>query len=293
MSTGIHVAFLGLGVMGAPMAGHLLQKAGCVVTVYNRTKTKADEWLKANPSGMIAPTPAAAAQDADIIFLCVGNDDDLRQILSGDNGVVYGVKAGAVIVDHTTVSARVTREMADLFAVKGVDYIDAPVSGGQAGAVNGALTVMCGGQAAVFEKVAPIIRAAYARECCLMGPVGAGQTTKMVNQICIAGTLQGLSEGLTFGMKSGLDMDEVIAVIGKGAAQSWQMDNRGKTMVRGEFDFGFALDWMIKDLSIVVDEAQANGAILDVTRQILDFYKELSADGNGRCDTSALIKRLN
>lgn len=278
--------------MGEPMAGHVAQKTTCAVTVYNRTSEKADKWLKDNGRGAVAQTPKEAAAHADLILLCVGNDDDLRAILTGPEGVAAGVKEGAIIVDHTTVSANITREMASFFDERGAHFMDAPVSGGQAGAVNGTLTVMAGGTAAVFETVAPILRAAYAKEMRLMGPVGAGQVTKMVNQICIAGTLQGLSEALAFGKKAGLDMDEVLAVIGKGAAQSWQMDNRGKTMVRDQFDFGFALDWMIKDLQIVLDEAAQLGSDMKITTQIIEFYKELSAQGDGRCDTSALIKRL-
>jgi 3-hydroxyisobutyrate dehydrogenase-like beta-hydroxyacid dehydrogenase len=286
-----NIAFLGLGVMGGPMAMHLQQKTGCTVTVYNRTPARADDWVDLY-KGRKAGTPAAAAQDADLILICVGNDDDLRSILTAPDGVFAGASRDTIIIDHTTVSAKVTREMADFALRRGLHYIDAPVSGGQAGAVNGAQTVMCGGNRAVFDHVAPLLKKAYAREIRLLGPAGSGQTTKMINQICIAGAVQGLAEGLAFGMKAGLDMDEVLAVIGKGAAQSWQMDNRGKTMVRDEFDFGFALDWMIKDLSIVVEEAHANGAQLDITPQILEFYRELSAAGFGRCDTSALIRRL-
>jgi 3-hydroxyisobutyrate dehydrogenase-like beta-hydroxyacid dehydrogenase len=286
------IAFLGLGVMGGPMAGHLAAKTDCTVTAYNRTSEKAAKWLELNQKARIAPTPKDAVSGADLILLCVGNDDDLRAIFKAPGGILEGLSGGEIIVDHTTVSANVSREIAAILHERGVHFIDAPVSGGQAGAVNGALTVMCGGDRNVFEHVAPLIKSAYAKEMRLMGPVGAGQVTKMVNQICIAGTLQGLSEAMAFGMRGGLDMDEVLAVIGKGAAQSWQMDNRGKTMVRDEFDFGFALDWMIKDLQIVVEEGRVTGAALPVTQQILDFYRELSAQGHGRKDTSALIKRL-
>lgn len=285
------ISFLGLGVMGYPMAGHLAKKSGADVTVYNRSVAKADQWL-GEYQGRKALTPADAARDADVICLCVGNDDDLRQVLTGENGVADTVKAGAIIVDHTTVSADVSREMAAFFADKGVTFLDCPVSGGQAGAVNGVLTIMCGGDRAAYDKVAPIFKAVYAREIRHMGTSGAGQLTKMVNQMCIAGVLQGLAEGLSFGMKSGLDMDEVLAVISAGSAQSWQMENRGKTMVRDQFDFGFAVDWIYKDLGIALDEAKNNGANLPVTAQIREFYKELADQGHGRCDASALIKRL-
>ncbi|AGH98359.1 NAD(P)-dependent oxidoreductase [Micavibrio aeruginosavorus] len=285
------ISFLGLGVMGYPMAGHLAKKSGADVTVYNRSVAKADQWL-GEYQGRKALTPADAARDADLICLCVGNDDDLRQVLTGENGVADTVKAGAIIVDHTTVSADVSREMAAFFADKGVTFLDCPVSGGQAGAVNGVLTIMCGGDRTAYDKVAPILKAVYAREIRHMGPSGTGQLTKMVNQMCIAGVLQGLAEGLSFGMKSGLDMDEVLAVISAGSAQSWQMENRGKTMVRDQFDFGFAVDWIYKDLGIALDEAKNNGANLPVTAQIREFYKELADQGHGRCDASVLIKRL-
>ncbi|AEP09945.1 NAD(P)-dependent oxidoreductase [Micavibrio aeruginosavorus] len=285
------ISFLGLGVMGYPMAGHLAKKSGADVTVYNRSVAKADQWL-GEYQGRKALTPADAARDADLICLCVGNDDDLRQVLTGENGVADTVKAGAIIVDHTTVSADVSREMVAFFADKGVTFLDCPVSGGQAGAVNGVLTIMCGGDRAAYDKVAPIFKTVYAREMRHMGNSGAGQLTKMVNQMCIAGVLQGLAEGLSFGMKSGLDMDEVLAVISAGSAQSWQMENRGKTMVRDQFDFGFAVDWIYKDLGIALDEAKNNGANLPITAQLREFYKELSDQGFGRCDASALIKRL-
>lgn len=287
------IAFLGLGVMGGPMAGHLAAKTDCAVTVYNRTSEKAAKWLETNRKGRIAAAPKEAVSGVDLVLLCVGNDDDLRAIITAPDGVLAGLRGGEIVVDHTTVSAHVSREIAALLHERGVHFIDAPVSGGQAGAVNGALTVMAGGSKDVFEHIAPLLKSAYAREMRLMGPVGSGQITKMVNQICIAGTVQGLSEALAFGMKNNLALDEVLAVIGKGAAQSWQMDNRGPTMVRGEFDFGFAIDWMIKDLQIVMEQGRDVGADLTITAQILDFYRELSAQGDGRKDTSALIKRLS
>jgi 3-hydroxyisobutyrate dehydrogenase-like beta-hydroxyacid dehydrogenase len=275
------VAFLGLGVMGGPMAGHLADKTDCAVTVYNRTSSKAAAWLQKH-KGAMAETPKEAAADADIIFTCVGNDDDLRGVLKD-----IGAKPGAIIVDHTTTSAEVARELAQEFT-----FIDAPVSGGQAGAVNGKLTVMAGGDARAWAKVEPILRASYAKEARLLGPAGSGQLAKMVNQICIAGVLQGLSEALVFGNKAGLPMEEVLQVIGQGAAQSWQMDNRGKTMLKGEFDFGFAVDWMIKDLGIALDEAQRMDLELALTRRVIAEYKELSEDGGGRLDTSSLIKKV-
>ncbi|MEC8665045.1 MAG: NAD(P)-dependent oxidoreductase [Pseudomonadota bacterium] len=286
-----NISFLGLGVMGYPMAGHLANKSGCAITVYNRTEAKADKWL-GEYKGAKAVTPAEAAKDQDLICLCVGNDDDLRNVLTGPNGVAETVKEGAIVVDHTTVSADVSREMSAYFADKGVTFLDAPVSGGEAGAVNGVLTVMVGGDKAAYDKVAPLFKQVYAREIRHMGDSGAGQLTKMVNQMCIAGVLQGLAEGLSFGMKSGLDMDEVLAVISAGSAQSWQMENRGKTMVADKFDFGFAVDWIYKDLGIALDEAENNGAVLNMTRQIREYYKELQDAGHGRCDASALIKRL-
>jgi 3-hydroxyisobutyrate dehydrogenase-like beta-hydroxyacid dehydrogenase len=275
------VAFLGLGIMGGPMAGHLADKTDCAVTVYNRTSAKAAEWLKKH-KGTMAETPKLAAADADIIFTCVGNDDDLRGVLKD-----IGAKPGAIVVDHTTTSAEVARELARQFT-----FIDAPVSGGQAGAVNGKLTVMAGGDAQAWAKVEPVLRASYAKEARLLGPAGSGQLAKMVNQICIAGVLQGLSEALVFGDKAGLPMEEVLQVIGQGAAQSWQMDNRGRTMLKGEFDFGFAVDWMIKDLGIALDEARRMGLDLELTRRVIAEYKELSASGDGRLDTSSLIKKV-
>lgn len=277
--------------MGYPMAGHLARKSGVPVTVYNRTEAKAAQWRGEYDGGM-ASSPVEAATDADLVFSCVGNDDDLRAVMLGKGGVITEVKPGAVIVDHTTVSAEISQELAAAFAEKGCFFLDAPVSGGQSGAENGVLTVMVGGDAAAFAMAGPVMRSAYAREVRLMGASGAGQLTKMVNQICIAGLLQGLSEGLAFGQKAGLDMKEVIEVIGKGAAQSWQMDNRGQTMIEGEFDFGFAVDWMVKDLKIALAEAVKNGAALDTTETILGYYRELQDKDCGRLDTSSLIKRL-
>lgn len=285
------MAFLGLGVMGYPMAGHLATKTDLNVTAYNRTFAKAESWAK-QYKGQAVTTPAEAAQNADIIFLCVGNDQDLEQVLTGANGVIETIKPGAIIVDHTTVSADISRRMYEIFKAKNVSFLDAPVSGGQAGAEKGALSVMAGGDQEAFNTVAPIIRQAYGKEVRLIGASGAGQTTKMLNQICIAATVQGLSEALAFGQKAGLNMEDVLAVISKGAAQSWQMENRSTTMLQDKFDFGFALDWMIKDLGIAVEEARRHGAKLPGTETILGYYKELSASGHGRQDTSALIKLL-
>lgn len=284
-------AFLGLGTMGFSMAGHLADKTDMTVTVYNRTASKAQSWTEKH-KGQAAKSPADAVRNADIIFICVGNDQDLEQILTGPDGVMTGVKTGAIIIDHTTVSADISRRMYETFKDKNVSFLDAPVSGGQAGAEKGALSVMVGGDQTAFDTVAPSIRQAYGKEVRLIGASGAGQTAKMMNQICIAATVQGLSEALAFGQKAGLNMDEVLAVISKGAAQSWQMDNRSATMVQDKFDFGFALDWMIKDLGIAIAEAQRNGAKLPGTEIILSYYQELSENGNGRLDTSALIKRL-
>jgi len=286
------VAFLGLGVMGYPMAGHLA-RAGHRVTVYNRTPAKAEAWLKeyGEHGGASAATPAAAAAGAEFVFACVGNDDDLRSVVLGEQGAFAGMAAGAVFVDHTTASAEVARELHAAARAKGLQFVDAPVSGGQAGAVNGALTVMCGGDAAAFAAAQPVALA-FARAVTLVGAPGAGQLAKMVNQICIAGLVQGLAEAIAFGQKAGLDMKQVLDVIGKGAAQSWQMDNRGKTMVDDQFNFGFAVDWMRKDLGLVLDEARRNGARLPVTAVVDQFYADVQALGGGRWDTSSLIKRL-
>ena len=283
------VAFLGLGVMGLPMAGHLA-KAGHQVTVYNRNAQKAQAWVS-EFGGRAAATPREAAQGAEIVFSCVGNDDDLRSIVLGENGAFAGMQAGATYVDHTTASASVARELHAVAQEKGLRFIDAPVSGGQAGAVNGMLTVMCGGDAGEFEAVREVI-ASMARAVTLVGPIGAGQLAKMVNQICIAGLVQGLSEGIAFGQAAGLDMKQVLDVISKGAAQSWQMENRGATMVDDKFDFGFAVDWMRKDLSLVMDEARRNGARVPVTALVDQFYADVQKMGGSRWDTSSLIKRL-
>jgi len=283
------VAFLGLGVMGYPMAGHLL-RAGHRVTVYNRTPAKAAQWV-AEFGGRSAASPRAAAAGADVVCTCVGNDDDLRSVVLGDDGAYAGMRRGAVLVDHTTASARVARELAREAASRGLAFVDAPVSGGNVGATNGTLTVMCGGEAAAFAAVEPVI-ASYAKAVTLLGASGAGQLAKMVNQIAIAGLLQGLSEAIAFGERAGLDMKAVLGVIGKGAAQSWQMDNRGPTMIEGRFDFGFAVDWMRKDLAIALDEARGNGAQLPVTALVDQFYAELQAMGARRDDTSSLIRRL-
>jgi len=283
------VAFLGLGVMGEPMAGHLAA-AGHRVTVYNRTAAKAAEWV-ARHGGRSAPTPAEAARGAELVFACVGNDEDLRAVTLGASGAYAGMKTGAIFVDHTTASAEVARELAAAAKDKGLAFIDAPVSGGNLGAINGALTVMCGGDADAFGAAKPVAMA-FAKAMTLLGPSGAGQLAKMVNQIAIAGLVQGLSEAIAFGERSGLDMKAVLEVIGKGAAQSWQMDNRGPTMIQGKFDFGFAVDWMRKDLGIALDEARRNGARLPVTALVDQFYADLQAAGGRRDDTSSLIKRL-
>lgn len=284
------VAFIGLGVMGYPMAGHLKAKGGHEVTVYNRTTAKAEAWV-AQHGGNHALTPADAAKDADFVFTCVGNDDDLRSVTTGANGVLSSMKAGATLIDNTTASAEVARELAEAAGARGCGFIDAPVSGGQAGAENGVLTVMCGGEPEVFERARPVIEA-YARMVGLMGPAGAGQLTKMVNQICIAGLVQGLAEGIHFGKKAGLDIEKVIEVISKGAAGSWQMENRHKTMNAGKYDFGFAVDWMRKDLDIVLTEAKRNGATLPVTALVDQFYGEVQKLGGKRWDTSSLLARL-
>jgi 3-hydroxyisobutyrate dehydrogenase-like beta-hydroxyacid dehydrogenase len=283
------VAFLGLGVMGHPMAGHLA-RAGHAVTVYNRTAAKAQAWAD-EYGGQAAATPAAAAAGADIVFACVGNDDDLRSVVLGDAGAFAGMKPGAIFVDHTTASAEVARELHALARARGLHFVDAPVSGGQAGAVNGLLTVMCGGDAEPFEAMKPAAMA-FSRAVTRVGDSGAGQLAKMVNQVCIAGLVQGLAEGIAFGQKAGLDMKLVLDVIGKGAAQSWQMDNRGKTMVDDKFDFGFAVDWMRKDLGLVLDEARRNGSKLPVTALVDQFYADVQGLGGRRWDTSSLIRRL-
>jgi 3-hydroxyisobutyrate dehydrogenase-like beta-hydroxyacid dehydrogenase len=280
------VAFIGLGVMGYPMAGHLA-KAGYQTRVYNRTAAKAEQWCQ-EYEGSFALTPREAAEGADFVFMCVGNDDDLRSVVFGDDGALAGCKQGSILVDHTTASANVAREIA---AKANVPFHDAPVSGGQAGAENGVLTVMVGGDQASFDAVRPVIMS-YARAAELLGDVGAGQLTKMVNQICIAGLVQGLSEGLDFAQRAGLDGHKVVEVISKGAAGSWQMENRGSTMLKDEFEFGFAVDWMRKDLAICLEEAEKNGAELPVTRIVNDFYGEVQAMGGGRWDTSSLIRRL-
>lgn len=283
------VAFLGLGVMGYPMAGHL-QKAGHQVTVYNRTRAKADAWAS-EFGGQAAGTPREASVGQDIVFACVGNDDDLRAIALGDDGAFAGMSEGALFVDHTTASAEVARELSALAKAQHIGFMDAPVSGGQQGAENGALTVMVGGESGHFAKAAPVIDA-YARACTLMGEVGAGQLTKMVNQICIAGLVEALSEGLSFARAAGLDAHKVVDVISKGAAQSWQMENRYKTMLDDHFTHGFAVDWMRKDLSICLAEARKNGAALPVTAMVDQLYGEVQAMGGGRWDTSSLFARL-
>ena len=283
------VAFIGLGVMGYPMAGHLA-RAGHRVTVYNRTAAKAAQWV-GDYGGASAATPRQAAAGADIVFACVGNDADLRSVVLGASGAFEGMRAGAVFVDHTTASAEVARELAAAARERGLAFIDAPVSGGNLGAVTGALTVMCGGDAAAFERIAPVVRS-YAKAVTRLGDSGAGQLAKMVNQIAIAGLLQGLSEAIAFGQRAGLDMHAVLGVIGKGAAQSWQLEQRGPTMIDDQFDFGFAVDWMRKDLGLVLAEAQRNGARLPVTALVDQFYADLQAAGGARRDTSSLIRRL-
>ena len=283
------LAFLGLGVMGYPMAGHLA-RAGHEVTVYKRTAAKADQWRN-EYRGRTARTPAEAARGAQIVLMCVGNDDDVRSVATGADGALAGLASGAILVDHTTASAEVAREVHAAAAAKGVGFLDAPVSGGQAGAQNGKLTIMVGGDAASYTNAEAVL-ACYARAVTLMGPPGAGQLTKMVNQICIAGLVQALAEGIDFAGRAGLDVDRVLDVIGKGAAQSWQMENRGKTMAADKFDFGFAVDWMRKDLGICMAEARANGATLPVTALVDQFYGRVQAMGGGRWDTSSLIRLL-
>ena len=287
------VSFIGLGVMGYPMAGHLAT-AGHSVTVYNRSAAKAKAWtteFSSSKSPKSAPSPKEAAQGSQIVFCCVGNDDDLRSVIFGENGALAGMKPGSILVDHTTASANVAREIHAAAKAIGVHFIDAPVSGGEAGAQNGLLTVMCGGEAASFDAVKPVAMA-FSRAFTLMGESGAGQLTKMVNQICIGGLVQALSEGIAFGTQAGLDMNLVLDVIGKGAAQSWQMDNRGNTMVADQFNFGFAVDWMRKDLGLVMDEAKRNGARVPVTALVDQFYADVQKMGGNRWDTSSLIKRL-
>jgi 3-hydroxyisobutyrate dehydrogenase len=287
------VAFIGLGVMGYPMAGHLA-RAGHQVTVYNRSPAKASAWCAEYTStGRVntAATPREAAHGAELIFCCVGNDDDLRSVVLGSDGAFSGMARGAVLVDHTTASANVARELYALAKAEGLNFVDAPVSGGQAGAQNGALTVMCGGDRAAFDAAQPVAMA-FSKAFTYLGESGSGQLAKMVNQICIAGMVQGLAEAIAFGDKAGLDMNQVLDVIGKGAAQSWQLDNRGKTMVADKFDFGFAVDWMRKDLGLVLDEARRNGAKLPLTALVDQFYADVQAMGGRRWDTSSLIKRL-
>ncbi len=289
MTTSKRVAFIGLGVMGFPMARHL-STAGHDVVVYNRTSEKAEAWVGEHV-GSVALTPHKAAERADIVFICVGNDDDVRSVVLGDEGALGAMAPGSMIVDHTTASATLAIELSQLCAQRDVGFIDAPISGGQAGAENGSLTVMCGGEERWFEVAKPVI-AAYSQACNLIGSSGAGQLTKMVNQICIAGLLQGLSEALEFGRRSGLDLDLVLETISKGAAGSWQMENRGSTMIRDQFDFGFAVDWMRKDLGIVIEEAQRLGTSVGVTEMVDSYYEEVQAAGGGRWDTSSLITRL-
>ena len=284
------VAFVGLGVMGYPMAGHLKTKGGHDVTVYNRTSAKSEKWV-AQFGGRSAPTPRAAAEGQDFVMACVGNDNDLREVMLGRDGVFAGVRKGAMVVDHTTASAEIARELYAEAKKRGFDFVDAPVSGGQAGAENGVLTVMCGGDAGPFERAEKVI-AAYARACNLLGASGSGQLAKMVNQICIAGLVQGLAEGLHFAKKANLDIEKLIATISKGAAQSWQMENRYKTMTAGKFDFGFAVDWMRKDLGICLAESRRNGAALPVTALVDQFYGDVQRMGGNRWDTSSLIARL-
>lgn len=284
-----HVAFLGLGVMGFPMAGHLA-RAGHTVSVYNRTFKKAETWV-GEFGGTAAQTPKQAVHGAKIVFCCVGNDDDLRSVVLGENGALAGMAPGTIFVDHTTASAEVARELYEKARELGIGFVDAPVSGGQAGAVNGALTVMCGGEQPHFDAVSPLIKA-FAQAVTLLGDSGSGQLCKMVNQICIAGLVQGLSEGIAFGQAANLNMEQVLGVISKGAAQSWQMENRGATMIADKFDFGFAVDWMRKDLSLVINEARRNGARVPVTALVDQFYGDVQQMGGNRWDTSSLIKRL-
>lgn len=283
------VAFVGLGVMGYPMAGHV-QNAGMEMCVYNRTQSKSESWC-AQYGGDMAPTPAAAAEGRDVILVCVGNDDDVREVITGSDGVLAGAKQGAVIIDHTTASAELARELSSMITARGMEFLDAPVSGGQAGAENGALTVMIGGEESTYQKVTAVLDC-YSRFHKLLGPAGNGQLAKMVNQICIAGVVQGLAEGLNFAMKSGLDGEALIETISKGAAGSWQMENRYQTMLADKYDFGFAVDWMRKDLGIALAEAQRNGAELPVASLVDSFYAEVQEMGGGRWDTSSLLTRF-
>ncbi len=283
------IAFIGLGVMGYPMAGHL-HRGGHDVTVYNRTAAKAEKWAEEH-AGAVATSPASAADGAEFVFSCVGNDDDVRSVILGEGGAFAGMQRDSILIDNTTVSAVLARELAETGLERGIHVIDAPVSGGQVGAENGALTVMCGGEEAPFQRVQPVMLC-YARAVTLMGPPGSGQLTKMVNQLCIAGVLQGLSEGMNFAVRAGLDIKRVIDVISKGAAQSWQMENRALTMSRGEFEFGFAVDWMRKDLAICLEEAELNGARLPVAALIDQLYAQVQAQGGGRWDTSSLMHLL-
>ncbi len=286
------VAWIGLGVMGYPMAGHILKKGGHDLVVYNRTAAKAEQWVKEHGAGRTAATPAEAAKGAEYVFCCVGNDDDLRSVTTGKSGAFESVAKGAVFIDNTTASANVARELHEAAKAKGFDFLDAPVSGGEAGAKNGVLTVMVGGDKAVFDRAKPVIDH-YARMVTLIGGPGAGQLTKMVNQICIAGVVQGLAEGMHMAEKAGLDITAVMETISKGAAGSWQMDNRWKTMKDGKYDFGFAVDWMRKDLAICMDEARRNGASLPVAALVDQFYCEVQKIGGKRWDTSSLLARLN
>ncbi|GAB3016720.1 NAD(P)-dependent oxidoreductase [Bowmanella dokdonensis] len=283
------VSFIGLGVMGFPMAGHL-QKAGYQVTVYNRTEQKARDWTS-QYGGQMAASPAEAASGAELVFVCVGNDDDLRSVVLGQSGVLAGMQAGAVLVDHTTASARVARELEQIAAMQEIGFLDAPVSGGQAGAENGQLTIMVGGKPDTFAKAEPVMKA-YARFCRLLGECGTGQLAKMMNQICIAGVVQGLAEALNFGQRAGLDCAAVVEVISKGAAQSWQMENRHQTMLKGEYEFGFAVDWMRKDLAIALEQAAQIGASLPMTAMVDQFYQEVQNLGGQRWDTSSLLARM-
>lgn len=289
------IAFLGLGVMGFPMAGHLATRGRYPVTVYNRTRSRAEAWLEkhaaAGPHLQIASTPAEAAAGADFVFSCVGDDPDLREILQVKEGAFSSARSGTIFVDHTTASSDVAREISAAAKIRGLEFLDAPVSGGQAGAEGGTLTVMVGGDASAYESARPII-AHFAKAVTLMGPSGSGQLTKMVNQICIAGLLEALSEGINFGQAAGLDVNQVLDVISKGAAQSWQMENRGRTMIADKFDFGFAVDWMRKDLRICLDEAKRNNTELPITRIVAQYYDEIARKGGGRWDTSSLIRRL-